>query len=95
MGIRSLPAQLGCEQAAKVACLFMLLPQLAVIALLLHLQLAPYAAAVTVVVVAQCLAMKRLLSDPKELAPWYNATGVSLFVLGMMSAALGLGRWFA
>ena len=95
MGIRSLPAQLGCEQAAKVACLFMLLPQLAVIALLLHLQLAPYAAAVTVVVVAQCLAMKRLLSDPKELAPWYNATGVSLFVLGMMSAAIGVGRWFA
>ena len=47
------------------------------------------------VVVAQCFAMKRLLSDPRELAPWYNATGVSLFVLGMMSAAVGLGGWFA
>ena len=53
------------------------------------------AAAVTAVVVAQCLAMKRLLSDPKQLAPWYNATGVSLYVLGMMSAAVGLGGWFA
>ena len=95
MGIRSLPAQLGRERAAKVACVFMLLPQLVVIALLLQWQLAPYAAAVTAVVVAQCLAMKRLLSDPKQLAPWYNATGVSLYVLGMMSAAVGLGGWFA
>ena len=32
MGIRSLPAQLGRERAAKVACVFMLLPQLVVIA---------------------------------------------------------------
>ena len=95
MGIRSLPAQLGRERAAKVACVFMLLPQLVVIALLLQWQLAPYAAAVSAVVVAQCLAMKRLLSDPKQLAPWYNATGVSLYVLGMMSAAVGLGGWFA
>ena len=95
MGIRSLPAQLGRERAAKVACVFMLLPQLVVIALLLQWQLAPYAAAVGAVVVAQCLAMKRLLSDPKQLAPWYNATGVSLYVLGMMSAAIGLGGWFA
>ncbi|GIS01799.1 MAG: hypothetical protein CM15mP103_03500 [Gammaproteobacteria bacterium] len=54
MGIRSLPAQLGRERAAKVACVFMLLPQLVVIALLLQWQLAPYAAAVTAVVVAQC-----------------------------------------
>ena len=73
----------------------MLLPQLVVIALLLQWQLAPYAAAVTAAVVAQCLAMKRLLSDPEQLAPWYNATGVSLYVLGMMSAAIGLGGWFA
>ena len=57
MGIRSLPAQLGRERAAKVACVFMLLPQLVVIALLLQWQLAPYAAAVTAVVVAQCAAM--------------------------------------
>ena len=33
MGIRSLPAQLGRERAAKVACVFMLLPQTVVIAL--------------------------------------------------------------
>ena len=93
MGIRSLPAQLGRERAAWVACLFMLVPQLLVIGLLLHWQLSLFAAAVGAVVVAQLLAMKRLLSDPRRLAPWYNATGVSLYVLGMMSAAIGLGGW--
>ena len=93
MGIRSLPAQLGRERAAWVACLFMLVPQLLVIGLLLHWPLSLFAAAVGAVVVAQLLAMKRLLSDPRRLAPWYNATGVSLYVLGMMSAAIGLGGW--
>ncbi len=95
MGIRSLPAQLGCERAAWVACLFMLLPQLVVIGLLIEWQLLPSAAAVTGVVVAQMLAMKKLLTDPKQLAPWYNATGVSLYVLGMMGTAIGLGGWLA
>ena len=93
MGIRSLPVQLGRERAAWVACLFMLLPQFVVIGLMLHWSLPLSAAAVTVVVLAQILAMKKLLSDPKKLAPWYNATGVSLYVLGMMGAALGLGGW--
>jgi len=93
MGIRSLPVQLGRERAAWVACLFMLLPQFAVIGLMLHWSLPLSAVAVTVVVLAQILAIKKLLSDPKKLAPWYNATGVSLYVLGMMGAALGLGGW--
>ena len=93
MGIRSLPVQLGRERAAWVACLFMLLPQFAVIGLMLHWSLPLSAVAVTVVVLAQILAMKKLLSDPKKLAPWYNATGVSLYVLGMMGAAVGLGGW--
>jgi chlorophyll synthase len=95
LGIRSLPAQLGRERAATVACAFMLFPQLVVVALLMGWQLNLSAGIVAPVVVAQLLCMKRLLSDPKRLAPWYNATGVSLYVLGMMSAALGLGGWLA
>jgi chlorophyll synthase len=35
--------------------------------------------------------MIKLVRDPARLAPWYNATGVSLYVLGMLAAALGLG----
>ena len=93
MGIRSLPAQLGPTRAARVACLFMLLPQLIVILLLVRWDLTPFALAVSVMVGAQCLAMRKLLQDPKQFAPWYNATGVSLYVLGMMAVAIGLGGW--
>jgi len=95
MGIRSLPAQLGPTRAARVACLFMLLPQLIVILLLVRWSLTPFALAVGLVVVTQCLAMRKLLQDPKQFAPWYNATGVSLYVLGMMAVAIGLGGWLA
>ena len=95
MGIRSLPAQLGPTRAARVACLFMLLPQLFVILLLMRWGLMPFALTVSLVVVAQLLAMRKLLRDPKQFAPWYNATGVSLYVLGMMAVAIGLGGWLA
>ena len=95
MGIRSLPAQLGPTRAARVACLFMLLPQLTVILLLINWGLTPFALVVSVVVAAQLLAMRKLLRDPKQFAPWYNATGVSLYVLGMMAVAIGLGGWLA
>ena len=71
----------------------MLLPQLLVVLLLTQWGLTPFALAVSVVVVAQLLAMRKLLRDPKQFAPWYNATGVSLYVLGMMAAAVGLGGW--
>ena len=93
MGIRSLPAQLGPTRAARVACLFMLLPQLIVILLLVRWSLMPFALTVSLVVVAQLLAMRKLLRDPKQFAPWYNATGVSLYVVGMMAVAIGLGGW--
>jgi chlorophyll synthase len=95
MGIRSLPAQLGPTRAARVACLFMLLAQLIVILLLVRWGLMPSALAVSLMVVAQLLAMRKLLRDPKQFAPWYNATGVSLYVLGMMAVAIGLGGWLA
>ncbi len=34
--------------------------------------------------------MRRLLADPRGRAPWYNATGISLYVTGMMVAAFAL-----
>jgi chlorophyll synthase len=71
----------------------MLLPQLIVILLLVRWSLMPFALTVSLVVVAQLLAMRKLLRDPKQFAPWYNATGVSLYVLGMMAVAIGLGGW--
>lgn len=90
MGIGSLPARLGVEPAARVACLFMTLPQLVVIALLLAWDRPVHALVVTLLVVVQLALMARLLRRPRELAPWYNATGTSLYVLGMLTAALAV-----
>ncbi len=90
MGIGSLPARLGVERAARVACLFMTVPQLVVIALLLTWSRPVHALVVTLLVAAQLALMARLLRRPRELAPWYNATGTSLYVLGMLTAALAV-----
>jgi chlorophyll synthase len=34
--------------------------------------------------------MRRMLGDPLGLAPWYNGTGVTLYVLGMMVSAFAV-----
>ncbi|MBP9199086.1 MAG: chlorophyll synthase ChlG [Gemmatimonadales bacterium] len=90
MGIGSLPVQLGPERAARVACVMMLVPQLIVVALLLGRGQPLAAAVVGAVALAQVPCMRRLLTDPRGLAPWYNATGVTLYVLGMMTTAVAL-----
>lgn len=90
MGVRSLPVTLGPERAARLACVVMALPQLAVVGLLVSWSLTWAAGAVAVSLVAQLLLMVRLLRDPARFAPWYNATGVTLYVLGMLAAAFGL-----
>jgi chlorophyll synthase len=88
--VRSLPVILGERRAALLACWTMALPQLGV-AFLLARWGAPVAAALVVVSVAcQFLLMQRLLTDPAKHAPFYNATGTSLYVLGMLTAAFGL-----
>lgn len=91
LGIRSIPARYGAGTAARLACVVMILPQLAVAALLLSWSHAGTAAAVLALVLLQGLAMRRLLTDPRAHAPWYNATGVSLYVLGMLLSALAVG----
>lgn len=90
-GIRSLPAVLGEARAARIACVSMAVPQLAVIALLISWGLPYHAAAIALLLAAQLGFMRRLLSDPMRFAPWYNATGVSSYVIGMLVAAFGIG----
>ncbi len=90
-GLRSLPVTLGVRNAALLACAVMALAQIAVIGVLAALALWLSAAIVTLLLAVQLGCMVRLVRDPARLAPWYNATGVSLFVLGMLAAALGLG----
>jgi chlorophyll synthase len=43
--------------------------------------------AVALLLMAQLALMVRLMRDPKRLAPWYNATGTSLYVIGMLVTA--------
>lgn len=93
-GIRSLPVTLGVRPAALIACIVMAAAQLAVIALLMRDSLWLSAGIVALFTLVQGALMVRLVRDPARLAPWYNATGVSLFVLGMLAAALGLGGYW-
>ncbi len=90
-GLRSLPVVLGVRRAALLACAVMLIAQLAVIALLAAQGHGLSAAIVALFTALQLLCMARLLTDPARFAPWYNATGVLLYVLGMLASALGLG----
>ncbi len=90
MGIGSLPVRLGVENAGRVACVFMALPQV-VVAVLLYTWGRPLHGVLVIAVLAvQLVLMARLLQSPRERAPWYNATGVSLFVSGMLISAFAL-----
>lgn len=89
-GVRSLPVVLGPEVAAKIACTVMGMAQLLVVALLVIWGKPWHALAVAAVLIAQVAAMRVLLRDPKGKAPWYNGTGVVLYVTGMMISAFAI-----
>jgi chlorophyll/bacteriochlorophyll a synthase len=90
MGVGSLPVQLGVQRAAQVACVVMVLPQAAVVALLLDWGQSLHAAGVAALIGAQMLMMRRFLAAPRERALWLSGLGVPLFVLGMLVAAFAL-----
>jgi chlorophyll synthase len=90
MGLLSLPVQLGIAKAARLACAVMALPQLVVIGLLLSWDKPLYALGITGLLAAQGGLMVRLLGDPKKHAAFYNATGTTLYVLGMLVSAFAV-----
>ncbi len=89
-GIRSLPVVVGPDVAAKIACIGMALPQFVIAPLLLIWGQPWHAAGVALVLALQIVAMPTLFRDPRAKAPWYNATGVTLYVAGMMIAAFAV-----
>ncbi len=89
-GLGTLPARLGPDRACRIACVVMAAAQLGVVAFLLSRHEPLYAAAVGVLLAGQLLLMRRLLADPRGRAPWYNGTGTTLYVLGMLVTALAL-----
>ena len=90
MGIGSLPVRLGIENAGRVACLVMAVPQTIVVALLSAWDRPIHAGVVGALLLIQLLLMVRLLQSPRERAPWYNGTGITLYVSGMLVSAFAL-----
>ncbi|MEH3116985.1 MAG: chlorophyll synthase ChlG [Methylorubrum populi] len=90
MGLRSLPVQLGSQRAARFACLVMAVPQVAVVALLLGWDRPWHAALVGALLAGQLVLMARFLKEPRARAAWYNGTGTTLYVLGMLASAFAL-----
>jgi chlorophyll synthase len=90
MGVRSLPVQLGPENAARLACVVMALPQVVVVALLARWGMPVHAGIVAAGLALQVLCMGVWLKAPREKAPWYNGTGVTLYVLGMLASAFAV-----
>ncbi|MGI9364893.1 MAG: chlorophyll synthase ChlG [Rhizobiaceae bacterium] len=98
MGIRTIPVQLGPHGAARLASVVMTLPQCAVIALLWHWGLNWHAIIVGALLALQVGLMIKflmnrveLLLQPRRNAALYNATGTTLYVIGMLTSAIGIG----
>ncbi len=90
MGVGSLPVRLGIDRAAQTACWVMVLPQLAVIALLLTWDKPWHALGVAALVAGQWQLMRRFVAAPVARALQLSAFGVPLLVTGMMIAAFAL-----
>ena len=91
LGLKSLPAELGVDSAARIACAVMAAPQVIVVTLLVVAWDRPWhGLAVAVLLAVQLGLMSRLLSDPKKFTPWYNATGTTLYVIGMLVSAFAV-----
>jgi chlorophyll synthase len=69
----------------------MAVPQAAVVALLVYWGFNIHAAVVGVLLLVQGALMVRLVAKPRERAAWYNATGTTLYVSGMMVSAFAVG----
>jgi chlorophyll/bacteriochlorophyll a synthase len=90
MGIRTLPVQLGVQNAARVACAVMLVPQFLVVWLLFEWVQPVHAAAVASLAMVQAVLMVRFLENPIARATWLSGLGVAVYVSGMMISAFAV-----
>jgi chlorophyll synthase len=91
MGIKTIPVLYGPRRAAWIAIAIMNLSQLAVITTLFLTGKWVNALIVIAMLLLQLPLQRKFLNDPKGKAIWYNTTGTTLFVYGMLVAAIGLG----
>jgi chlorophyll/bacteriochlorophyll a synthase len=90
MGIGSLPVRLGAKLAAQFACMVMAVPQAIVVEVLVAWGRPWHAAVIAVFLLIQFYLMSILLRAPREKAAWYNGTGITLYVLGMLVSAFAV-----
>ncbi|MEM8531479.1 MAG: chlorophyll synthase ChlG [Chloroflexota bacterium] len=89
-GINTIPVMYGAWGGAWIAVLTMNTAQLFVIMILAASGRWVAAAIIAGLFLLQLPFQARLIRDPKGQAVFYNATGILLFVLGMLVAAIGL-----
>lgn len=68
----------------------MALPQVAVVGLLIGWERPWHAALVGALLAGQLALMTHFLKAPRARAAWYNGTGTTLYVLGMLASAFAL-----
>jgi chlorophyll/bacteriochlorophyll a synthase len=90
MGVRSLPVQLGPDNAAQVACWIMAAPQVVVVAALMSYGLPWFATTCLVLLLIQIYMMQSFMRNPIKNALYYSGFGVPVFVSGMMVSAFAL-----
>ena len=93
MGIRSLPVLLGLKKAGIIACSVMVLAQMIIAIFLFAFNMLGFSMIICVLLILQIMAMFKMMKNPKELVPWYNGTGVLLYVSGMMITAFAVGSY--
>ncbi|MBC8077921.1 MAG: chlorophyll synthase ChlG [Chloroflexales bacterium] len=90
MGIYTIPVLYGTRGGAWLAVMTMNLAQLCVIIAFAAWGNYVTAAIIGALLLAQLPPQRRFLSDPARHAVFYNASGIMLFVWGMLVAAIGL-----
>jgi len=90
LGIKTIPVQYGAWAAAWLAVLTMNLAQLFVFITFAAWGRWIIAATIAGLLIAQLPLQHKLIADPRGRAIFYNATGTTLFVWGMLVAAIGL-----
>lgn len=102
MGVRTIPVQIGAHNAARLASMVMAVPQVIVIALMFAWGLHVHGVIISMLLAGQIYLMFKYLMDrvqlllkPREMAAYYNAFGVTLYVLGMLTSAIGIGSILA
>lgn len=90
-GVNSLPVILGHKLAAYVACTVIIVPQIIVIFLFIYWGSNNGVSSIlTLLLAAQLLSMILLVRNPEKNTPFFNMTGVLIYIIGMMVSANGL-----